>query len=180
MSRESALAIILAVAVLVVLLVVRGWRRRARRDAGLSAPAGDVPPAALVCSSFSGLYVATTAHEEPLERLAIRGLGFRSKVDITITDRGVALDLTGQPRLFLPSERLVAADQSTVAIDRVVEAGGLTRLVWRVDGEQLVDSFFRPQDASARALAIAFRPALSTSDQAASAPAESAQSGTDA
>ncbi len=47
--------------------------------------------------------------------------------------------------------------QSTVAIDRVVEPGGLVRVVWRTDDDTVVDSYLRPQDASARALADAVR-----------------------
>ena len=40
-------------------------------------------------------------------------------------------------------------------IDRVVERDGLTLIAWRTDDGTVVDSYFRPQDASARALADA-------------------------
>lgn len=156
MSREGALLVMIGVAVVLLALGVIAWRRRTRRDAGLAAPVGEIPPGAATVASASGLYVATTRHGEPLERLAIRGLGFRSRVDVTVTDRGVALDLTGQPRLFLPVDRIDSVDQAQVAIDRVVEPGGLVRLSWRtVDGSDAVavDSYLRPQDGSARALA---------------------------
>ena len=58
---------------------------------------------------------------------------------------------------MLTPDRIVDVGQSTVAIDRVVEPGGLTRLTWRTDAGTVVDSYFRPQDASARALADAIR-----------------------
>ena len=74
---------------------------------------------------------------------------------MTVTDAGVALDLTGQPRSFLAADRIVDVGQATVAIDRVVEPDGLVRLAWRTDDGTVVDSYFRPQDASARALADA-------------------------
>lgn len=104
--------------------------------------------------------MATTQHGEPLERLAIRGLGYRSRGTVTVTDAGVALDLTGQPRMFFATGRLLDVAQATVAIDRVVERDGLTRLTWRTDDDTIVDSYLRPQDASALALANAVRSIL--------------------
>jgi hypothetical protein len=66
---------------------------------------------------------------------------------------GVALDLTGQPRFFLPTDTIVEVAQATVAIDRVVERDGLVRISWLLEPGTVVDSYLRPQDASARAVA---------------------------
>ncbi|MEI3866700.1 hypothetical protein V6S02_06325 [Microbacterium sp. CCNWLW134] len=158
MTREGALIVTLAGVVVVLLLLVWAWRRRSRRDAGLTAPVGTPPEGAAELARFGVLYVATTRHDEPLERLAIRHLGFRARGEVTVTDGGVAVDLDGAPGLFLAGARLAAVDQATVAIDRVVESGGLTRLVWQLDDGTPVDSYFRPQEASAQALATAIRP----------------------
>ena len=151
--------VMIAVAVVLLALGVWAWLRRTRRDRGYAAPVGEAPAGARELSRTSGLYVATTRHEQPLERLAIRGLGFRSRIDVVTTDAGVALDLTGQPRLFIDADRIVSVGQATVAIDRVVEKEGLTRLSWRIDDETVVDSYFRPQTASARAFADTLRAA---------------------
>ncbi|MGZ8805039.1 MAG: PH-like domain-containing protein [Microbacterium sp.] len=153
MTREAALAVMIAVAVAVLGLLVFAWWRRTRRDAGLAAPVGEAPSDAATVAVHDALYVATTRHGDPLERLAIRGLGFRSRADVTVTSAGVAIDLTGQPRLFLPTDRIVGVAQATVAIDRVVERDGLVRISWRVDADTVVDSYLRPQDASARTVA---------------------------
>lgn len=159
MNREGALLVMIAVAVALLALGAFAWRRRSRRDAGIVAPFGEAPDAAAVQTVSSGFYVATTRHDDALERLAIRGLGFRSRVDVTVTDRGVALDLVGQPRMFVATDRIVSVDLATTAIDRVVEPGGLVRLSWRAertDGtSETVDSYLRPQDQSAQGLAAA-------------------------
>lgn len=155
MSREAAVLVMAAVAALLIVTGLVAWRRRSRRDAGLIAPVGEAPAGAAPRLRSEGLYVATTRHDEPLERLAIRGLAFRSRVDVTVTDRGVALDLTGQPRVFLAADRLVDAGQATVAIDRVVERDGLVRVAWTTPDGTVVDSYLRPQDTSARSLADA-------------------------
>lgn len=155
MTREGALLITVGVGVLVVALLGWAWRRRTRRDAGWSAPFGDLPAGAEVAASFPVLYVATTRHGEPLERLAVRGLGFRSRGEVRVASAGVAIGLTGQAPIFLPAARVTAVAQATVAIDRVVERDGLVRVSWLIDHDTTVDSYFRPQDASARALADA-------------------------
>jgi hypothetical protein len=152
MTREGALAVIVLVTLALVAVLVWAWWRRTRRDSGLEPPVGEAPAGATTLSTHEALYVATTRHDEPLERLAIRGLGFRSRADLTVTSAGVALDLTGQPRFFLPTERIVEVAQATVAIDRVVERDGLVRISWRVDADTVVDTYIRPQDASARAV----------------------------
>ncbi|MDR6691864.1 hypothetical protein J2X55_002794 [Microbacterium sp. 1154] len=162
MSREGALLVMIGVAIVLLALLAWAWVRRTRRDARYTAPVGELPEGAVETAAFSGLYVATTRHDEPLERLAITGLGFRSRVDVTVTTAGVALDLQGQPRIALTRDRLVDAAQATVAIDRVVERDGLTRISWRIDDDTVVDTYLRPQDASAKALADAVRPLITT------------------
>ncbi|MGK3952939.1 hypothetical protein ACLKM7_11560 [Microbacterium sp. I2] len=155
MSREGALAIIVLVAVLLVGAGAWAWWRRTRRDAQPLVQPGDLAVGAHVRASFDVLYVATTRHDAPLERIAAPGMAFRSKATVTVADEGIAVAMTGQAPFVLTAERIVDVGQSTVAIDRVVEAGGLTRLTWRTDAGSTVDSYFRPQDASARALADA-------------------------
>ena len=177
MTREGALLVILGVVIVLIGLGVLAWRRRGRRDAGIIAPEGVLPAGAEVTSTTSGFYVATTRHDEPLERLAIAGLAFRARATVTVTDRGVELDLAGSAPLFLPTDRIAGVDLARVAIDRVVEPGGLVRLTWhaaRTGGaSELVDSYLRPQDASARALADAIAATLpETSAPHASSPTD--------
>lgn len=162
MTREGALAVIVAATVALISLGVWAWMARRRRDATPLVSAGELPVGSSTVAVFEGLYVATTRHDAPLERIAAPGLGMRSRVTVTVADTGIALDLTGRPRLFLAAERLDGVGQSTVAIDRVVEKDGLTRLTWRTDGGDAVDSYFRPQDASARALTSAIAGILPT------------------
>lgn len=166
MSREGALVVMIGVAVVLLAVLAWAWVRRTRRDARYSVPVGELPADAVETAVFSGLYVATTRHDEPLERLALKGLGFRSRVDVTVTTAGVALDLPGQPRIALTRDRLVDAAQATVAIDRVVERDGLARVTWRLDDDTVVDTYLRPQEASAKALADAIRPLTSTGSDA--------------
>lgn len=140
--RDIAIAITIGVALLVLLAMLFAWRRRLRRDSRYSAPLG-VPEHAEVGARHEILYVSTTRHDEPLERLAISPLAYRARGELALTDRGVALCLDGAPTVFLASLRLVDVDRATVTIDRVVEPGGLIRIVWKVDDDTVVDSYLR-------------------------------------
>lgn len=155
MSHVTATILIVLFVAAVGAGALWGWSRRAKRDATPLFTPGELAADAQVRASFDTLYVATTRHDEPLERLAAPGLGMRSFAAVAIADAGVEVDLGGKTRFVLAPDRIIEVGQSTVAIDRVVEKDGLVRLVWRTDADTTVDSYFRPTDASARALADA-------------------------
>jgi hypothetical protein len=151
--------ITIAFAALVLGLMYLGWRRRARRDAALipshSAPA-DLGAELAAADVF---YVATTAHGVPLERLAIKGLGFRGRASVTVATAGISLRITGESEVFIPAAAIVEAAHATWTIDRVVETDGLVLLAWSLGSggtstrgsgaETIVDSYLRviaPED----------------------------------
>lgn len=142
MSRELAITVMIALAVLILLAMLFAWRRRLRRDSGLTAPLG-VPEHAEVARRDEVLYVSTTRHDQPLERLAVSPLTYRARGEVAVTDRGIALCLDGSPTVFLASSRLVQVERATVTIDRVVEPGGLIRISWSTDDDTVVDSYLR-------------------------------------
>lgn len=144
-ARDLAVAITIAVALLVLLSMMFAWRRRLRRDSSLSAPLG-VPEHAEVVDRHEVLYVSTTRHDQPLERVALSPLAYRARGEAAVTDRGLALCLDGAPTVFIASPRLVGVDRATVTIDRVVEPGGLVRVAWNADDETIVDSYLRIAD----------------------------------
>jgi hypothetical protein len=134
--------IVAAVALLLIAAAVLGWRARVRRDAGLApshaVPAGLGEPLAVA----RVLYVATTAHGEPLERLAIAGLAFRAQGSLAVHASGLVVALDGGADVWIEASAAVAARPATVAIDKAVEKDGLLNLTWRLGGTR-VDSYFR-------------------------------------
>lgn len=140
--RDIAIAITIGVALLILVSMLFAWRRRIRRDSVHSAPLG-VPEHAEVLSRHEVLYVSTTRHGQPLERLAITPLTYRARGELAVTDRGAALCLDGAPTVFLAKDTITDVGRATVTIDRVVEPGGLVRVSWRVDSDTIVDSYLR-------------------------------------
>ena len=154
-ERLIPAALVLGFLALLLVGMWLAWRARSRRDAGV--PAGQPLPADGIHPVLTTdvLYVATTRAGQPLERLAIRGLAFRARAQLTLAEEGVVLAVPGQDPVFLAAAQLLAARPATWTIDRVVESGGMIALQWR-SAETDVDSYVRVIDPTKHA------PVLST------------------
>ncbi|GGH35738.1 PH-like domain-containing protein [Microbacterium album] len=150
MTRETAALVMATVAALILALMLWGWRRRVRRDAGIVPPVGE--RRGLTRAVFAGFYVATTRHDAPLDRLTVRHLAHRSRVVVTVTEEGVTLDLPGEPTLFLDAARLAGVGRATWTIDRAVEPDGLVLVAWTADDGTICDTYIRLQDGDPDAL----------------------------
>lgn len=142
MDRITPTIIIVGLIVLALAGMLLGWRALVRKNAGLIAP--DLVPDNVgdMIAVDNGLYVATTLAEQPLERVAAHGLGFRSRSTVTITNNGITVARTGSSPFFIGSDSLLSVQRATWAIDKAVEPGGLMVITWRL-GETALDSYFR-------------------------------------
>lgn len=167
MDKLVPALIVVAFLALVFGLMALGWRTRRRRQAdvvGLEpVPSEDVPsgdPAALLTEDL--LYVATTRADSPLDRIAVAGLGFRSRAVLAVTASGLELHLAGQTPGFIAAGALEGVGRATWTIDRVVGNDGLVFVRWsarRSDAadshaRNSFDSYFRSADPAALVAAI--------------------------
>ena len=158
MDKVVPTLIIAAILALIFAMMAVGWRTRRRRQShlvGLS-PVPSEFGAVLLIEDL--LYVATTAAEEPLERIAVHGLGFRARAVLTVTESGIRLELAGAAPGFLPSSALVGVGRATWTIDRVLRNDGLVFVRWtQTDASGTVvtlDSNFRSTDPDALVAAV--------------------------
>jgi len=153
-DRTFLAGLVLAFLVLLLALMYLGWRRRRRRQSGIPRPLPVPAERGADLAAEDGLYVATTSADEPLDRIAVGGLGFRARASVAVSESGVVLALAGEPDAFIPAGDLRGVDRSTAVIDRVVERGGLARIAWTLGGTP-VDSYLRLADAPAQRRVIA-------------------------
>jgi len=145
-------------------LMILGWRALRRRQAeivGLSPVPSELGAPAL---SEDLLYVATTRAEQPLQRIAVKGLGFRARAVLTVTSAGIRLDLAGAEPGFIPAAALHGVGRATWTIDRAVSNDGLVFVRWS-DGAVTLDSYLRSADPAA--LVAAIEPLINTPREAA-------------
>ncbi len=153
MDRPALMAMVLAILLILLALMFIGWRSRQRRQRALGRPAQVPADPGAELFSAPAFYVATTIAGEPLNRVVVGGLGYRSRAQVNATDLGVILSLPGQEPLFIPAQETVALERATWTIDRVVEQDGMVRLRWRLpsdDAHTEVDSYLRfiePRDS---------------------------------
>ena len=136
----------------VIILGVIGWTTRRRRQRNIPAPQPMPADIGDVRAEFDGFYVSTTPDGQPLNRIAVRGLGFRARATIAVADRGIVLALPGN-NVWIPAEMIREVTRSNYTIDRVVEPGGLVLLAWAL-GEVKLDSYFRVEQTGELVAAI--------------------------
>ena len=148
MTRELALAIMIAVGVLLLLgMTLSIVRRRAqgRRMSPLPLPS-DIPGDDQ--ASFNVLHVATTPARKPMDRVWSAPLAYRAKTLLTTRSGGIVLSLTGEGEMGLPAESITGCGRGTWTIDKAVDPEGLIVITWSHAGGEY-DSYFRSVDQPA-------------------------------
>ena len=78
MDKNVSAALVIAFLAIVLGLMVLGWYLRRKRQRGI--PSLATPPSDLSDAvEFAGFYVSTTSVENPFDRIAVHGLGFRAR-----------------------------------------------------------------------------------------------------
>ena len=141
MDRYFLLGIVLAFLALMLALAAFGWFLRARRQRGIPSTV-EAPTELTGSREFAGFYVSTTSATDPLDRIAVRGLGFRSRTTVIVAAEGILIPIKGQADVFIPAADLRKVGRATWTIDRGVEPDGLVVVDWTL-GERELASYFR-------------------------------------
>ena len=87
-ATRTALLIYVMIGFAVVIgLAILGWQLRRRRQRNIPAPAPVPADIGVLRGEFDGFYVSTTLDGQPLNRVAVRGLGFRARATIAVADK---------------------------------------------------------------------------------------------
>jgi hypothetical protein len=152
-DKTAAGAIVLALLVLLLALMWLGWRNLKRRSAGIPAPQAIPATDAAEVLRTTGMHVATTHAGRPLDRVVVRGLGFRANADIRVTEAGIELRLAGGAECFVPAPAIRSVGRASWTIDRAVERDGLVVVTWTL-GDTAIDTNLRVEDPAALVAAI--------------------------
>ena len=142
MTQEIAASMMIALAVVLLGLTWWGWRNRRARFSHLEGALVHTLPSSRSLLDFSGLYVATTLADQPMNRVPVGPLSFRAKAAFSVHPEGLVLGAQGENPVMLSSPGGLQAGLATWTIDRVVEPEGLVMIRWRL-GDTAVDSYLR-------------------------------------
>ncbi|TQM84177.1 hypothetical protein FHX81_6617 [Saccharothrix saharensis] len=143
--------VLLSLAVLAIFLLClygmwRGWRRRARRQAEV-LPEFPQPPAETGATMLetTGVYVGTTIGDDWQDRVAVGDIGHRAEATLKLTEQGVLVERTGASALWIPTAQLDGARTARGLAGKVMTADGLLVVRWHL-GDRVFDTGFRGDD----------------------------------
>ncbi|MGW2921572.1 PH-like domain-containing protein [Streptomyces angustmyceticus] len=145
-GRIAWVAGLLVFVVFVYWLMRQGWKWRGTLQGDLpelpTAPADTGEPEL----TLSGRYHGSTTAGQWLDRIVARGLGTRSRAELTLTDRGLDVVRPGATDFFVPAAALRGARLDKGIAGKVLTEGGLLIVTWE-HGDRRIDSGFRSDRA---------------------------------
>ncbi len=160
MNTGTLIGSLIFAAVLVVLigilirLMMRGWRRRAQRQAGLIGTLPAVPDTvgAPIVEPTRGLYVGCTFTPAWNDRVVVGDLGYRTKAVLTRYPEGIMVQRSAARPIWIPERSIIAVRTERSVAGRAIPArhhAGVLAIRWRLPSGIEIDTGFRADDRSA-------------------------------
>jgi hypothetical protein len=150
MNSGTLVASLIVAAVLALLiafiiqLMLRGWRKRAERQAELigTLPGipGQVGPAVI---TTPGIYVGCTMAPAWSQRITVGDLGYRSKAVLTRHPEGILVQRIGAQPIWIPTESISGIRTEHVVAGKVAARNGILAIRWRLPSGVKIDTGFR-------------------------------------
>ena len=154
MNTPTLVASLIMAAVLAVLIaffirqMMRGWLRRAQRQAeliGRLPPLPDTVGPALIPPT-KGLYVGSTIAPSWQDRIAVGDLGFRSKAVLTRYPEGIMVQRTGARPIWIPDDAITALRTERGIAGKALTYDGILAIRWKLPSGTEIDTGFRSDD----------------------------------
>lgn len=150
MDRLLLTLVFVALLLLCVYGMWRGWRRQARTQSVRIPPFPQRPadPGAPQLEA-TGLYVATTYAGHWQERIVTRGAGLRGPATLRLHADGIDVDRAGMPGFWIPRAAITAVVTGKGMAGKVMGTDSLLIVTWRAgegDDAVEVDTGFRADD----------------------------------
>ena len=129
MNRPLFALIVIVIVAVILLAMWLGWRARTRRDASILT-ASEAPKAAQLASFERVFYVSTTPVGEPLSRVAVRGLRYRGRAEVSVYEDGVTVEVDGEDAVHISAGQLRGSGVAARRVGKAVEQGGLALMLW--------------------------------------------------
>ncbi len=154
-ARIALVGVMVAIIAVVLWGMRRGWRARQRRQADIPAPEPFVDGSHAFASDaadvggaqVAGLYLGTSAAGDWLDRIAVHGLGVRSRARVSWSRSGIGVERDGASSFFIPATAVDAVRTDRGVAGTVRAKDSVVIITWRL-GAGLVESGFRADDGA--------------------------------
>ena len=141
-SLIFAAVLVVLIAVLIQLMM-RGWRRRAQRQAELIGTLPDIPDEVGAASTTTrGIYVGCTLSPAWNDRIMAGDLGYRSKAVLTRYPEGILLQRIRANPIWIPQESITAIRTERGMAGKVAARNGVLAIRWRLPSGVEIDTGF--------------------------------------
>jgi hypothetical protein len=146
-SLIMAGVLVLVIAALITLML-RGWRRRAQRQAQLVGTLPQLPDVVgtAIVAPTKGLYIGSTLVPQWNDRVAAADLGFRAKAVLTRYPEGIMMQRTGAGPIWIPEEMITAIRTEKSLAGKALTHDGILAIRWRLPSGAEIDTGFRADD----------------------------------
>ncbi len=131
-----------------VLLVLRGWRNRGRRQTEVVGELPVVPddPGPEILGPDTGLYVGSTLAPSWQDRIAVGDFGDRASASVTGHPAGILIERAGASEIWIARTAITAVRTERGLAGKVMTADGLLVIRWTLPNGTEVDSGIRADD----------------------------------
>ncbi|MGN5240053.1 MULTISPECIES: PH-like domain-containing protein [unclassified Rhodococcus (in: high G+C Gram-positive bacteria)] len=136
--------------VVLVLLMWKGWRGRARRQADVVGELPTLPDdlgSELIAPS-TGLYVGSTLAPSWQDRIAVGDLGHRAESELSRYTEGILLRRSGETPIWIPQDSIRAIRTERGLAGKVMTKDGVLVIRWELPSGTEIDTGFRGDDKS--------------------------------
>jgi hypothetical protein len=151
-ARLALMAVVFGVIGLTLWGMRRGWIARRERQSDLPAPMtiDEERVKASEGHSVAGLYVGSATAGNWLDRIAVHGLGVRSRSWLSWSPDGIAFERQGASSFFIPATSIQAVRVDRGVAGTVRAKDSVVVITWKL-GQRDLDTGFRADDSSEHA-----------------------------
>jgi len=141
-------AVLAVLAFTLIRAMMRGWLRRARRQAKLIGKLPALPDTVgpAIIPATPGLYVGSTLAPSWQDRVVVGDLGFRAKAMLTRYPEGIMLQRSGASPIWIPDESITAIRTERGIAGKALTHDGILAIRWRLPSGTEIDTGFRGND----------------------------------
>ncbi len=140
--------VLVVVVAFLIHLMLRGWRRRAERQAAIVGELPGLPDTVgpAVIPGIKGLYVGSTLAPSWQDRIAAGDLGYRTKAVLTRYPEGIMLQRSGGHPIWIPADSITAIRAERGIAGKAMTHDGILAIRWRLPSGVEIDTGFRADD----------------------------------
>lgn len=135
---------------LMIGLIILGWKNRQKRQGDAVGALPDVPAelGELTVLPVTGLYVGSTIAPSWQNRIAVGDIGHRATGTLSGHTTGILLDRNGESPIWIPAASIRAVRTERGLAGKVMSKDGLLVVRWELPTGTEIDTGFRSDDKS--------------------------------